>query len=134
MFFLFSCTPKPQDIEYYSDECAACKMKISDPNFGAELVTKKGKVYKYDSAECMVNSYLETGTDQFKWVLVTDYTNPRTLIDARESTYLISENLPSPMGGNLSAFRKTDDALFFKMEKGGEILSFDELVHLYKLK
>ena len=31
-------------------------MTIVDPRYGAELVTTKGKVYKYDAVECLINS------------------------------------------------------------------------------
>jgi len=60
LFFLLlllfaGCRPKgPVAIEYGQDICAFCKMIIADPRFGAEVITKTGKVYKFDSVECMV--------------------------------------------------------------------------------
>ncbi len=134
VIILVSCSPKPQEINYYEDECFYCRMIISDPNFGAELVTKKGKVFKYDSAECMLNDYNEQEEEQFEHVLVTDYTQPNKLIDATNSTFLISENLPSPMGGNLSAYEKEQNAMMLQGLKGGKIHNFIEVVHLYKSK
>ena len=47
--------PKQEEINYGVDACAYCKMNIVDPKFGAELITKKGRVYKFDAIECMVN-------------------------------------------------------------------------------
>ena len=48
--FMFSgCSLEPKPIEYGEDQCDACKMRISDSRFGAELVTTKGKIYKYDA-------------------------------------------------------------------------------------
>ena len=34
-----------------------CKMTLVDKKFGAEVVTKKGKVYKFDDLNCMIKFY-----------------------------------------------------------------------------
>jgi copper chaperone NosL len=52
------CNPKAEKIIAGTDSCAECKMTIMDPKFGAEIVTKKGKVYKFDDAHC-VATFLE---------------------------------------------------------------------------
>ncbi len=49
-----SCGSKPEPINYGHDECEFCRMQISDNRYGAELVTDKGKVYKFDSIECLI--------------------------------------------------------------------------------
>ena len=41
-----SCNVGPQAINYGSDGCHFCKMTIVDKVHAAEIVTKKGKVYK----------------------------------------------------------------------------------------
>ncbi|MGB5288980.1 MAG: hypothetical protein WBN42_10875, partial [Ignavibacteriaceae bacterium] len=51
LFLLASCGSKPEPINYGKDECEFCRMQISDNRYGAELVTDKGKVYKFDSIE-----------------------------------------------------------------------------------
>ena len=117
-FALVSCQPKPEAISYNHDECAYCKMKISDTKFGAEIVTSKGKIYKYDSAECLVQTYIKEENPDYAFVIVTDYSNPTSLIEASSATFLISENQPSPMGGNLSAYEFPKDATNALKEKG----------------
>ena len=42
---------------------------------------------------------------------------------------IASENVPSPMGAFLSAFKKKEDALALKNDKGGEIYSWTELIN-----
>ena len=42
--------------------------------------------------------------------LSNNYTEPEALIDATPATFLISENIPSPMGAYLSAFENLSDA------------------------
>ena len=129
---IWSCSVSPAPINYNYDECAFCKMKISDVRFGAEIVTSKGKIFKYDSAECLVRTHLEDEQNNYAYVLVTDYINPHNLIDAETDTFLISENKPSPMGGNLSAYEDKGMAQKVLSDKGGKLLSFEELLGEYK--
>jgi copper chaperone NosL len=129
---LASCNIQPEPIHYNSDECAYCKMKISDVRFGAELVTAKGKIYKYDSAECLVRTYISDEHKKYAFVLVTDYAQPQNLIDATTATFLISEKQPSPMGGNLSAYDQKEQAESILKAKTGRLLDFNNLVDEYK--
>ena len=66
--------------------------------------------------------------------MVTDFNQPQTLIDAKSATYLISELVPSPMGGNLSAYASKDEAVKMQKEGTGVLLDFPELVATYKDK
>ena len=121
----------PEPINYNYDECAYCKMKISDSRFGAEIVTSKGKIHKYDSAECLVRTYIENEKKDYAFILVTDYSQSHNLIDATTATFLISENQPSPMGGNLSAYANKEHSESTVSQKGGKLLNFEGLVQEY---
>ena len=55
--FIAACSTSPQPLEYGQDACVYCKMVVSDQRYGAEIVTTKGKVYKFDSIECMAAYY-----------------------------------------------------------------------------
>ena len=48
---IVSCDVKPQAIAYGEDACHFCRMTIVDRQHSAELVTVKGKVYKYVYAQ-----------------------------------------------------------------------------------
>ncbi len=87
IFLLVSCKVEPQPIEFGHDACHFCTMGIADPIFAAEIVTVKGKVYKYDSIECLIRSHKEMNTEN-KFILVMDYTNPGTFINAEDATFL----------------------------------------------
>ena len=93
----------PQAIEYGRDQCAYCMMSISDPKFGAELVTDKGRVLKYDAAECMAG-HLSEGATPHQSLLAVPYDFPGTLVSVAELHFLISPDYISPMGANLTAF------------------------------
>ena len=45
-----------------------------------------------------------------------------------KATFLISENVPSPMGAFLSAFKNKVDAEKIQSEKGGELYSWEKLL------
>jgi copper chaperone NosL len=135
-FTTLSCSTDPEPINWGTDQCEHCKMTIVDNKFGAEIVTKKGKAYKFDAVECMMN-YVSKGkisdADVSKYIVV-DASKPGSLINAEKSVYLISENFPSPMGANLSAFGSSKDADSYKTQYQGEIKSWEELCTKFKVK
>lgn len=124
-----SCSTDPEPINFGKDQCDLCRMTITDIKFGAEIVTKKGKVHKFDAAECMMNSIAAGNIkiEDASGFYVIDAANPKQLIDATKATYLISENFPSPMGANLSAFANRSDAEQFQKNHGGNLLSWEQL-------
>lgn len=124
---LISCEIGPEPIHYGEDGCEYCKMTIVDRQHAAELVTSKGKVYKFDAIECMVNFRKDHKDIQYALYLVTDFSNPGELVDATISTFLISENISSPMGANLSAFYDESAAIEIQSTHGGEIYDWHEI-------
>lgn len=133
LLLLLNCNTSPQPIDYGNDACHFCTMTIVDKVHAAEIVTKKGKVYKFDATECMINFLNEFDATEVGHYLSNNFTEPETLIDATQATFLISENVPSPMGAFLSAFKDRSDAEKVQVEKGGELYTWDELLrHLNK--
>lgn len=127
MIGLSSCTVKSQPINYGRESCEFCQMTISDNHYGTELVTKKGKVHKFDSVECLLH-YMQQHNlkdDDVKFVLVTGFDQPGKFLDADKAFFLNSENLPSPMGASLTAFQSKMAASNVQSEKGGKILTWD---------
>ena len=61
------------------------------------------------------------------FILVADYTNPGTLVDAKSATFMINEKIKSPMGANLSAFSTFEAANKVKELEGGEIFNWTEI-------
>ncbi|VAX26863.1 Nitrous oxide reductase maturation protein, outer-membrane lipoprotein NosL [hydrothermal vent metagenome] len=129
--FIVSCAVEKSPINYGKDACHFCKMNIVDKQHAAEIVTKKGKAFKYDSIECMINDVKKRDENRIALYLIDDYSTPGKLIDATTATYLISENLPSPMGANLNGFESKEKTAETQKEKGGTIYSWDELRQLF---
>jgi copper chaperone NosL len=123
-----SCNVGPQAINYGSDGCHFCKMTIVDKVHAAEIVTKKGKIYKFDATECMIHFMKEFDIAEIKLYLSNNYSEPEVLIDATTATFLISKNIPSPMGAFLSAFKTEKEAEKIQTEKGGTLYSWNQLL------
>jgi len=129
---LVSCNVSPKPIDYGNDGCHYCKMTIVDKLHAAEIVTTKGKVYKFDATECMINFMDEFETSEIELYLSNNYTEPGELIDATKATFLISKNVPSPMGAFLSAFKEETEAKQVQSEKDGTLYNWEELLIHFK--
>jgi copper chaperone NosL len=132
LFFFTSCAAQQEPISYGKDNCHHCKMTISDNRYGSEMVTKKGKVFKFDSIECMAKYLNEKGDADTGLLLVTDYTNPGTFVETSKASFLQSEQLPSPMGMNLTAFNSEEEAKNLAGEKGGEVVNWEGVKQICK--
>jgi copper chaperone NosL len=128
LLLFYSCNVSPQAINYGSDGCHFCRMTIVDKVHAAEIVTKKGKVYKFDASECMINFLGAFDTSEIKLYLSNNYSEPEALIDATKASFLISENVPSPMGEFLSAFKTEEEAQKMQSEKGGTLYTWNQLL------
>jgi len=125
---LYSCSVEPVDIDYGNVHCMHCDMTVVDRSHAAEYVTKKGKAFVFDAIECMVRTINEKNNESdLAFILVADYANPGNLIDVNSTTFMINENIKSPMGANLSAFSTIELAQEVQQEQGGKLLNWDEL-------
>lgn len=132
---LASCDKAPQSINYGEDECDFCRMSIVDPTHAAQVVTQKGRNYKFDASECMIHFLdSEIPEEDMLHVLSTDYSQPGELIDARTATFIISENIPSPMGEFLSAVKNEAKAISLQEEMGGKLYKWKEVKKLIASK
>ncbi|MEQ8927992.1 MAG: nitrous oxide reductase accessory protein NosL, partial [Fulvivirga sp.] len=122
-----ACNIGPQPISYSQDACDFCRMTIVDKQHAAQIVTVKGRNYKYDAIECMVNDLKEWDRPEADLILVADYTNPGELIEAQDANYLISKEIPSPMGAFLSAFSDSNELVLTQEESGGDTFNWQEL-------
>ena len=128
---LTSCTTEPEPINFGKDICEHCKMVISDEKFGGELITEKGKIYKFDSAECLVDykkensSKLDGEKTQF---LVINFAKPGDFIPAKESFYLNDKYYQSPMGANIVPFETRMLAENNTMSPDAKVLTWEELL------
>ncbi len=129
---LLSCTIGPSKIAYGEQSCHFCRMTIVDKQHAAQLVTDKGKVFNFDAAECMINYITGVDEESIGMLLVSDFNKPESLIKAETATFIISEDMPSPMGANLSAVMSTAEAEKLLQNKEGKFYNWNELLHYFK--
>lgn len=129
VFIFLSCSLEPEPINYGKDLCAHCNMKIMDKRYGAELLNSKGKVFKFDSGECLIDYISQNNipVSDIGLTLVTDFNNPGNLITTKSAGFLISQKLPSPMGAFLTAFSSQAEAKKKSEETGGEVYTWDSV-------
>jgi copper chaperone NosL len=129
LFFISGCSSQPEPFRYGTDICYLCKMGIADTKFGSELITKKGKVYKFDDVGCMVR-FMKTGSIEKKdisRIVVINYEKQHDFIDAGKAVFAFSPHTKSPMGFNISAFTSKEAATKYITDSTGKILSWNEL-------
>ena len=102
----------PEPIAYGKDNCSECKMTIMDPKFGGEIVTKKGKIFKFDDTHCIA-TFMERGGVEISSIHKTvfvNYNKPGEWLDVEKAVFLVSSSFKSPMGGNAAAFATMKEA------------------------
>jgi copper chaperone NosL len=129
VFLISSCSNKPQLFNYGKDVCDNCKMTIVDPKFGGEIITKKGKAYKFDDAKCIIQ-FLKSDVikeNQIRQKLIVNFRKQNDFIDANKVFLVVSAELKTPMGGNMAAFNSQQEAEKLKTTTPGEIMSWNDV-------
>jgi len=126
---LAGCEPGPVEIRYGEDECAACRMRITDPRFASQLVMRTGKAYTFDAIECLIGFTEREGLAEeaihSRWV--ADFAHPGRLIDVRSARWLHTPRVRSPMGLGVLAFSSEDELAQARAAFGGDELRWAEL-------
>jgi copper chaperone NosL len=90
---------KAEPMLFGKDSCHHCQMTIVDRRFGAEWVSDKGKAYKFDSLECLAGFLEKKGAEVGKGsVYVVDAAQDGKLVPAERASFILREDLRSPMG------------------------------------
>ncbi len=125
--FLTSCSSQTEPISYGKENCDLCKMTIMEKKYACELVTKKGKIFKFDEVSCMIK-YLKishTTEEDYAFMVVNDFNNPQNFIDVKKATFVGGEDFISPMRGDLAAFSEIKD--IDKKRPNIEVFSWKEV-------
>jgi copper chaperone NosL len=129
LLVFISCNTKPEPFQPGKDVCQFCKMGITDTRFGGEVITKKGKIYKFDDMHCMI-SFLKAGGEAEKDIskkVTLNFEKPNEFIDVLSATFIISPELKSPMGSNAAAFSAKQAAENCASNKQAELKTWIQL-------
>ncbi|MDP3850807.1 MAG: nitrous oxide reductase accessory protein NosL [Luteolibacter sp.] len=136
LLFLPGCDPKPQPIEYGLDACAECNMTIVNKHFGSEFVTGKGKVFKFDDLNCMVEFIGREphASDSRGMKLVIDFHSEGSFLHADEAVLLQHRKFRSPMRGDVAAFsnQSAADAVSRELGEGGRSLTWSDVLKSFQ--
>lgn len=119
---LYSCAQNgPQDISLGSDACDFCKMTITEKEFAAELLTSKGRIYKFDDHRCLTgykSSNPEKAAGSTSYLI--DFPSGEFLEETK-ATLLTGGTIKSPMGGNTRAYKEASVAQKDAVTTGAKI-------------
>lgn len=83
-FLMVSCgSNEPKPINLNTDMCDFCKMTIANGKFGSELITTKGRYYKFDDVACMIQ-FAKSNQTPVNHFFVNDYLKENELFPAEK--------------------------------------------------
>lgn len=125
---LSSCQRGPRPLVAGTDACEFCRMTVSDVRFGAEIVSRTGRVHTFDAIECLASFHLNAeARDDVRGVYVTDFESGR-LLPADSAVFVRGGSLRSPMGRSLAAFAPGTSEAALIQRYGGSVLRWNEVL------
>jgi copper chaperone NosL len=129
LFLTISCANKEAEpINLNTDGCDFCKMKISDGKFGTELITSKGRIYKFDDMFCMIKYHKENKDVQIQSFYIHDYNQNNVLIPAETAFYIKGGEINSPMHGNIIAVKTNEESQILAQKLKANPISWQEII------
>ncbi len=100
----------PAEINLGKDQCDNCKMTITEKPYAAELLTSKGRAYKFDDVSCLTmyesaNADKADGATQY----LVDFPSGE-FVEKSQATLITGGSIKSPMGGNTQAYKDAAQA------------------------
>ena len=116
----------PPPIEVDRSACAHCGMLISEPVYAAASRASGGEATLFDDIACMLAARRGSAGVQQAWVHDTP---SGAWIDAVEALFVKSDQLRTPMGGGVIAFRERGAAEHAAARHNGRLMaSWTELL------
>jgi copper chaperone NosL len=104
-------------------------MGIADKKFGNEIITRKGRILKFDDIGCTVR-YLKSGSLDQKDIdqtVVINFEKANDFINVNNAFFVVSEEIKSPMNFNTAAFASNESASNFLSGKNGKVMKWNEI-------
>lgn len=120
----------PGIIHYDVDTCDYCRMTIADARFAAQIVTRTGKLYRFDDPGCVV-SFLASNkipATDIRSIWLNDHANPETRVNANDAVFVVSDRIKAPMNGGMAAFGTPAAAASLQSLVGGLLRNWSEVL------
>lgn len=129
LFLLTSCSSQPQPFVIGKDDCHVCKMGMADIKYGGEIITKKGKYYKFDDLRCMINFTKSNSLEEkdIAKTLTMNFNKPNEFVEVEKAWFVVSPELRSPMGSNAAGFSTKEEAEKIK-GTAGQVLRWIDIL------
>lgn len=110
------------------DMCSYCRMAVSEKQYAAEFVDRDGQAFKFDDIGCMLEHLKERkNRDDIAAWFVVDF-DSRSWVRANEAALVRSNELKTPMGFGIVAFKDSAKADQAAGIYHGARASFAELI------
>ncbi|MDF2658079.1 MAG: nitrous oxide reductase accessory protein NosL [Paenibacillus sp.] len=130
MLMLAACGGKTYEavpIQEGVDKCEICNMLIKDDEFAVQLLTKEGKVYKFDDIGCMNEWKTKNASVPVTIEFVRDHAS-KMWIDLEKAYFAYDASFKTPMAYGLVSFKDKASAEKYISEQGkGKLLSAADL-------
>lgn len=129
LWALAGCAPAgPRALITGSDECAQCRMMITDPRYGGQVVMTTGRAQVFDAVECL-SAYVAGATSAtIASVWVADFDHPGGWLDASRAVFVIGASTGSPMGRAVVALASGTSAFTATSRFGGRVANWSEML------
>jgi len=121
--------PAPRPLAVGTDGCSHCHMRLADARYGAELVTRTGKVLPFDDAGCLATFVQGNGPEarQVHSLWVSDYARPDILLRAEEAAFIRHPAFRTPMDHGIVALASpaAADSALAALGGGGDRLDWN---------
>ena len=123
-------SPEPPEIRYGEDICDGCSMIISDARFAEayahEVSPERYESKAFDDIGGMLLHAQKHADDAVAEWYVHDY-GSEEWVDAKQATFVMSDDLHTPMGYGIIAYADATAAESTAAEVNGMVMTWDEL-------
>lgn len=129
---ILSCSNRgPKPIFINKDICDYCTMTISNLKYSSELITAKGRVYKFDDISCMIKFAKSNTVVPYKAFYVNDFLADNKLIPVEQGHCLMGGTIHGPMNGKVAVFSTKNDAEENQSKLNAQPVDWKEIYNLY---
>lgn len=104
---------EPEDI-FPEDNCAQCRMVVSDEQFASEIIDEHGEAYKFDDINCMLKFRTKRNDVKIVATYLKDY-ETREWTPYERGT-IVETSIETPMGSGKVAFADAIKAREFQKQ------------------
>ncbi len=122
--------PKPPEVMYGHDKCAACGMIVSEDRHAGALVSPGTEPLVFDDCGELARHVAQNRQQREATAFVHDY-QTRGWLEASAAYFVIDPKLSTPMGTGTVAFGLRSDAEEFAQPRNVPVLRWEEVVNAH---